>query len=106
MWGTFSQKATLPGTHNTYIVQTTQTHTVNQFVMCSVGLFVVREVLPLKTSLPWPGHGLELETMDLELCASAPDHQHPPPPPPLFWRIDEIIAFGGIYFGGWTSLMP
>ena len=22
----------------------------------------------------------------------------------LFWRIDEIIAFGGIYFGSWASL--
>ena len=64
MWGTFSQKATLPGTHNTYIVQTTDTHTVNQFVIkfCSVGLFVVRRVLPLKTSLPWPGLELEPET--------------------------------------------
>ena len=46
-----------------------------------MGLFVVRGVLPLKTSLPWPGLELELETShnhgDLEACASAPDHQHP-----------------------------
>ena len=24
----------------------------------------------------------------------------------LFWQIDEFIAYGEIYFGGWASLMP
>ena len=28
MWGTFSQRATLPGTHNTYNTNNTDTHTV------------------------------------------------------------------------------
>ena len=34
MWGTFSLKATLPGIHNTFIVQTTQidTHTYSKSV--------------------------------------------------------------------------
>ena len=55
------QKATLPGTHNTYIVQTTQTHTVNQFVICSVRLFVVGGAAA-ENVLPRSGLELELET--------------------------------------------
>ena len=83
MWGTYSQKATLPvtTTHTYSTNNILDTHTVSQIVICSVGMFVVRGFLQLKTFC----HGLGLSLkhpiiMDPEPCVTAPEPPALPPP--------------------------
>ena len=71
----------------------TDTHTVNKFVICSVGLFVVRGVLPLGASLPWPGLELEPEASHNHgswiMCFSS----RPPAPPSPIEPIEAINLY-------------